>query len=70
VAANGTLYFAGEREGGKGGNDLFRALLVNGKYEQVERLDELNTPCETRDYSVFWRCRCAFPSAPGLRRRT
>src|SRR5262245_25310317 len=44
VAANGTLYFAGEREGGKGGNDLYRARLVNGKYEQVERLDELNTP--------------------------
>jgi len=44
VAANGTLYFAGEREGGKGGNDLYRARLVNGKYEQVERLDDLNTP--------------------------
>ena len=44
VASNGTLYFAGEREGGKGGNDLYRARLVNGKYEQVERLDELNTP--------------------------
>jgi Tol biopolymer transport system component len=44
IAANGTLYFAGEREGGKGGNDLYRARLVNGKYEQVERLDELNTP--------------------------
>lgn len=44
VAANGTLYFAGEREGGKGGNDLYRARLINGKYERVERLDELNTP--------------------------
>jgi Tol biopolymer transport system component len=44
VAANGTLYFAGEREGGKGGNDLYRARLVNEKYEHVERLDELNTP--------------------------
>jgi len=44
VAANGTLYFAGEREGGKGGNDLYRARRVNGKYERVERLDDLNTP--------------------------
>jgi WD40-like Beta Propeller Repeat len=43
VAANGALYFAGEREGGKGGNDLYRARFVNGKYEGVERLDELNT---------------------------
>jgi len=44
VAANGTLYFAGEREGGKGGNDLYRVRFLNGKYEQVERLDDLNTP--------------------------
>src|SRR5262245_38782785 len=44
VAANGTLYFAGEREGGKGGNDLYRARLVNGKYQHVESLYELNTP--------------------------
>jgi Tol biopolymer transport system component len=44
VAANGTLYFAGEREGGKGGNDLYRARLVNGKYSHVESLHELNTP--------------------------
>jgi len=44
VSGAGTLYFAGEREGGKGGNDLYRARLVNGKYEQVERLDDLNTP--------------------------
>jgi hypothetical protein len=44
VAANGTLYFAGEREGGKGGNDLYRARLVNGKYQHVESLHELNTP--------------------------
>jgi Tol biopolymer transport system component len=44
VASNGTLYFAGERAGGKGGNDLYRARRVNGKYQRVERLDELNTP--------------------------
>ncbi len=44
VAANGTLYFAGEREGGKGGNDLYRARLVNGKYQPAENLYELNTP--------------------------
>ena len=44
VAANGTLYFAGEREGGKGGNDLYSARLVNGKYQHVENLYELNTP--------------------------
>jgi len=37
VAANGTLYFAGEREGGKGGNALYRARLVNGKYDRRNR---------------------------------
>jgi Tol biopolymer transport system component len=45
VAANGTLYFASVREGGKGQNDLYRARLVNGKYSEAENLgDVINTP--------------------------
>lgn len=44
VAANGTLYFASVREGGKGQNDLYRARLSNGKYLQAENLgDAINT---------------------------
>jgi Tol biopolymer transport system component len=45
VAANGTLYFASAREGGRGRNDLYRARLIDGKYSQVEKLgDIINTP--------------------------
>jgi Tol biopolymer transport system component len=44
VAANGTLYFASVRGGGRGRNDLYRAPLIDGKYSQVEKLgDIINT---------------------------
>lgn len=44
VAANGTIYFGSERAGGKGGSDLYRCRLTNGKYEAAENLgDMINT---------------------------
>jgi hypothetical protein len=44
VAANGTLYFGSRRKGGKGGTDIYRSRLVNGKYQEPENLGEaINT---------------------------
>jgi hypothetical protein len=44
VAANGTLYFGSRRKGGKGGADIYRSRLVNGKYQEPENLgDAINT---------------------------
>jgi Tol biopolymer transport system component len=44
VAANGNLYFASVREGGRGANDLYRARFINGRYMHAENLgDALNT---------------------------
>jgi len=40
VAANGTLYFAAERVGGKGGDDIYYSQLKNGNYTTPVRLDE------------------------------
>jgi len=59
IIQHSPLNFAGEREGGKGGADLYRARLVSGKYDQVERLDDLNTPNVDADPYI----------APGARRR-
>lgn len=41
VAANGTIYFGSDREGGKGRTDLYRSRLVNGKYAEAENLGEV-----------------------------
>lgn len=50
VAANGNLYFASVREGGKGKNDLYRARFMNGRYMQAENLGEtLNTTSSDAD---------------------
>jgi Tol biopolymer transport system component len=38
VAANGNLYFASSREGGKGGFDIYRATYEKGEYGHVENL--------------------------------
>lgn len=38
IAANGTIYFGSDREGGKGRNDIYRSRLVNGKYQVAENL--------------------------------
>jgi len=40
----GTLYFGSGRKGGKGGIDLYRSRLLNGKYQEPENLgDAINT---------------------------
>jgi hypothetical protein len=45
AAANGTLYFSSDRAGGKGGLDIYRSRLVDGKYTEPENLgDAVNTP--------------------------
>lgn len=45
VAANGTIYFGSDREGGKGRTDIYRSRLVNGKHAEAENLgDAINTP--------------------------
>lgn len=44
IAANGTIYFGSDREGGKGRTDIYRSRLVNGKYTDAENLgDAINT---------------------------
>ncbi|HKP35697.1 MAG TPA: hypothetical protein VJT71_02475 [Pyrinomonadaceae bacterium] len=44
VAANGTIYFGSDREGGKGRTDIYRCRLVDGKYAEAENLgDAINT---------------------------
>jgi Tol biopolymer transport system component len=40
LAANGTIYFGSDREGGKGRTDIYRARLVNGAYTQAENLGD------------------------------
>jgi hypothetical protein len=45
VASNGSLYFGSGRKGGKGGIDLYRSRLIDGKYVAPENLgDSINTP--------------------------
>jgi len=44
VAANGTIYFGSDREGGKGRTDIYRSPFVEGKYAPPENLgDAINT---------------------------
>lgn len=44
VAANGTIYFGSDREGGKGRTDIYRSRVVDGKYSEPENLgDVINT---------------------------
>lgn len=44
VAANGTMYFGSDREGGKGRTDIYRCRLAGGKYAEAENLgDTINT---------------------------
>lgn len=44
VADSGTLYFASERDGGKGGTDVWRARRVGDGFGAPENLAALNTP--------------------------
>ncbi len=43
VAADGTLYFASSRTGGKGSLDIYRSRFVDGRYTVPEPLTEINT---------------------------
>ena len=44
LTSGSTLYFGSGRKGGKGGMDLYRSRLVNGKYQEPENLgDAINT---------------------------
>ncbi|MGH9898375.1 MAG: TolB family protein [Pyrinomonadaceae bacterium] len=44
VALDGTLFFGSDRAEGKGGTDIYRSRLVNGKYMEPENLgDAINT---------------------------
>lgn len=44
IAANGTIYFGSDRQGGKGRTDIYRSRFVNGKYAEPENLgDAINT---------------------------
>ncbi len=38
---DGTMYFFSDRDGGFGGNDLYRCRLINEKYSQVENLGKM-----------------------------
>src|SRR5262245_60380599 len=45
VTADGTLYFSSNRAGTRGGSDIYRSRLVDGKYTEPEPLDdEINSP--------------------------
>jgi len=45
ITRAGTLYFQSRREGGLGGADIYRAKLIDGRYEGVEHLPEpVNSP--------------------------
>jgi Tol biopolymer transport system component len=44
IAANGTIYFGSDRQGGKGRTDIYRSRLINGNYSEAENLgDAINT---------------------------
>ncbi len=44
VAADGTLYFSSDREGGRGGFDIYRARSIGSSFAEVENLgDAINT---------------------------
>jgi ankyrin repeat protein len=47
VSRNGTLYFGATRPDGKGGSDIYRSKLVNGKYSKPEILGtQVNSQAE------------------------
>ncbi len=53
VASDGTLYFSSNRQGGKGGYDVYRSKLIDGKYGEPENLgDGVNTATTELDNYV------------------
>ena len=52
LTTRGDLYFCSRREGGKGRHDIYRARLVNGRFERSENLGSpINT--EQSDFDPF-----------------
>lgn len=52
LADNGTLYFGSRRAGGKGGSDIYRSEVIDGKYQQPVNLgDAINT--DGSEYEPF-----------------
>ena len=41
-----TIYFHSPRNGGKGGNDIWRTSLVGGRWEDPVNMEEINSPSE------------------------
>lgn len=52
VASDGTLYFSSNRQGGKGGFDVYRSRLIDGKYGEPENLGE-NVNAQTNDLDNY-----------------
>jgi hypothetical protein len=53
VTLDGTVYFHSSREGGLGGRDIYRAELVDGRYQMPENLDApINTSSNEGDVLV------------------
>lgn len=52
LAADETLYFSTNRDGGRGRFDLYRSKFVNGKYLEPENLGEVNSPVSEADCYV------------------
>lgn len=53
VASNGDMYFSSDRPGGKGGLDVYRSRLVDGKYQEPENLgDGINSAAWELDAMV------------------
>jgi hypothetical protein len=47
VTEKGVLYFASNRDGGRGGHDIYKSLLIDGKYQTAVNLGE---PINTSDF--------------------
>src|SRR5690606_38136568 len=43
-SAKGRLYFSSDKEGGKGGKDIYFADIINGNWSDIKPLNEVNTP--------------------------
>ncbi|HEV7779995.1 MAG TPA: hypothetical protein VGO58_01955 [Chitinophagaceae bacterium] len=51
LADNGNMYFGSEREGGKGGADIYCARFINGKLTAPLSLNNINSPAN--EYEPF-----------------
>lgn len=52
VTRDGTIYFASDRSGGIGGQDIYRAKFRRGRYEKVEIVRALNTEGSENDLFI------------------